>query len=75
MAILICLVALVFTSTAITLARVLPGPHNPLDYLVIGAVSVLLSMSVLFGAVLLTNRENERLSADTIASSDRDPHR
>ena len=38
------LVICVFISTALTLARVLPGPHNPLDYLVIGAVSVLLSL-------------------------------
>jgi hypothetical protein len=75
MAILICLLVCVFTSTAITIARVLPGPHNPLDYLVVGAISVLVSMSVLFAAVLRSNRSNERQHVSTIASSDRDLRR
>ena len=72
MAILICLLICVFTSTVITIARVLPGPHNPLDYLVAGAVSVLISMSLLFVVVARSNRSNERQHVSTSVSSDRD---
>ena len=64
------LVICVFIATALTLARVLPAPHKPLDYVVIGAVSVLLSLSALFAAVLLSTQSSERLRANTGASSD-----
>jgi len=38
----------VFVSTAAILSQVLPGPHKPADYLVIGGVATLLCLVLLF---------------------------
>jgi hypothetical protein len=39
---------LVFVATAAILSQVLPGPHKPADYLVIGGVATLLCLALLF---------------------------
>jgi len=38
----------VFVATAAILFQVLPGPHKPADYLVIGGVATLLCLVLLF---------------------------
>jgi hypothetical protein len=38
----------VFVATAAILSQILPGPHKPSDYLVIGGVSTLLCLVLLF---------------------------
>ena len=38
----------VFVATAAVLSQILPGPHKPSDYLVIGGVSTLLCLVLLF---------------------------
>ncbi|HEY6389895.1 MAG TPA: hypothetical protein VIX89_01385 [Bryobacteraceae bacterium] len=42
------LLLLVFAVTVVILLQVLPGPHKPTDYLVIGAVATLLCIVLLF---------------------------
>lgn len=44
---------LVFAATVAILSQVLPGPHKPGDYLVIGGVATLLCLALLF-VVLIT---------------------
>jgi hypothetical protein len=39
---------LVFAATVAILSQVLPGPHKPADYLVIGGVATLLCLALLF---------------------------
>jgi hypothetical protein len=39
---------IVFAVVAAVLFQVLPGPHGPADYLVIGSVATLAALSVLF---------------------------
>jgi len=39
---------LVFAATVAILSQVLPGPHKPSDYLVIGGVATLLCLALLF---------------------------
>ena len=45
---LAALLALLFAGTIALLVNVMPGPHKPMDYLVIGAVATLLCLVVLF---------------------------
>jgi hypothetical protein len=45
----------VFAVTVAILLQVLPGPHKPTDYLVIGAVPTLLCIVIVF--VLLIKRD------------------
>jgi len=42
------LLLVVFAITVAILLQVLPGPHKPTDYLVIGAVATLLCILLLF---------------------------
>ena len=50
--------ALVFLATAIILWRLIPEPHKPTDYLVIGSVATFAAMGVL-GVVLVSARGKE----------------
>ena len=45
---LAALTVLVFAGTVAVLVNVMPGPHKPMDYLVIGAVATLLCLVLLF---------------------------
>ena len=49
---------LAFVVTALILSRLIPEPHKPTDYLVIGSVATFAAMGVL-GVVLVTNRGKE----------------
>jgi hypothetical protein len=42
----------VFAASALIMIRILPGPDTKLDYLVIGAVSVMLALASVFVAVM-----------------------
>lgn len=42
------LMVLLFAGTVAVLVSVMPGPHKPTDYLVIGAVATLLCLLLLF---------------------------
>ena len=51
--ILLSMLALaVFGASALILRRFLPGPDTELDYLVIGAVSVMLALASVFAAIM-----------------------
>lgn len=39
---------MLFAGTVAVLVNVMPGPHKPMDYLVIGATATLLCLVVLF---------------------------
>ena len=45
---LAALMVLLFAGTVAVLVNVMPGPHKPMDYLVIGAVATLLCLLALF---------------------------
>ncbi len=45
---------LVFAGTVALLLYILPGPHAPTDYLVIGAVATLLCLLLLFVLLIKT---------------------
>jgi Na+-driven multidrug efflux pump len=45
---LAALMALLFAGTVAVLVNIMPGPHKPMDYLVIGAVATLLCLLALF---------------------------
>lgn len=45
---LTALMVLLFAGTVAVLVSVMPGPHKPTDYLVIGAVATLLCLLLLF---------------------------
>ncbi len=45
---LAALMVLLFGGTVVVLLNVMPGPHKPMDYLVIGAVATLLCLLLLF---------------------------
>ena len=42
----------VFLATSAILVNVLPGPHKPADYLVIGGVATLVCLALLFVVVI-----------------------
>jgi hypothetical protein len=67
---LIALAVCVFLSTVLSVLRVLPGPLEPLDYFVVGAVSVLVALTIPFMAVSLAIRARGHRRADRVASSD-----
>ena len=48
----------IFGVTVLVLLNVLPGPHKPTDYLVIGAVATLLCLLLLF--IVLINTMSKR---------------
>jgi hypothetical protein len=45
-------IAVVFLAVAAVLLKVLPAPHSPTDYLVIGASATMVSMVALFVVVI-----------------------
>ena len=45
---LAALLIMLFAGTVAVLVNVMPGPHKPMDYLVIGATATLLCLVVLF---------------------------
>jgi Na+/melibiose symporter-like transporter len=47
---------LIFAASVGVLVNIMPGPHKPTDYLVIGAVGTLLSLLLLF-VVLIKSAE------------------
>ena len=51
-----CGLAVMFAITVAVLMRVLPGPHGPTDYLVIGSVATLACISVLFVVYLVSGQ-------------------
>lgn len=42
----------VFAATVAILSQLMPGPHKPADYLVIGGVATLLCLALLFVVVI-----------------------
>ncbi|MGH9660350.1 MAG: hypothetical protein ACRD96_17505 [Bryobacteraceae bacterium] len=46
--------AILFVVSALILTRVVPGPHSPTDYLIIGCLATLISLVVLFVLVITT---------------------
>ena len=52
-------VLIVFGVVAAILLRLMPGPHHETDYLVIGAVSTLVSMLALFLALITTTLKSK----------------
>lgn len=52
----------VFAVTVAVLLNVMPGPHKPTDYLVIGAVATLLCLLLLF-IVLIKSTAKHRAAA------------
>jgi Na+/melibiose symporter-like transporter len=47
---------IVFAVTVLILANVLPGPHRPTDYLVMGGVATMLCLVLLFLALAVLPR-------------------
>jgi Na+/melibiose symporter-like transporter len=47
---------MVFAVTILILANVLPGPHRPTDYLVMGGVATMLCLVLLFVLLAVTPR-------------------
>lgn len=45
---------LIFGAVAAILLKVMPGPLKPIDYLVIGGIATLVSLLVLFAAIVST---------------------
>lgn len=43
---------IVFAVTALILSRVMPGPHKPTDYLVIGGVATIFCLVLLFAVLV-----------------------
>jgi hypothetical protein len=66
---LVALMVVLFGGTVAVLLNVMPGPHKPTDYLVIGAVATLLCLLLLF--VVLVKLPQRRKSG---ALPDRDRH-
>ena len=49
----------VFVATIAILSNILPGPHKPADYLVIGGVATLVCLAVLFMVVIAVPRRTK----------------
>jgi hypothetical protein len=45
---------IIFSVTVLIGLQLLPGPHSEMDYLVIGCIATLLSLTVLFAMLLAT---------------------
>jgi uncharacterized membrane protein len=45
--------AVVFAATALILSAVLPGPHKPTDYLVMGGVATIVCLALLFFVLIV----------------------
>lgn len=51
---LIAAIAVLFAATVAILTMVIPGPHRPTDYMVIGGIATMLCLVVLFVVLLST---------------------
>jgi hypothetical protein len=58
-----------FASVALVLLQVVPGPHKELDYMVIGTVSVMAALFVVFLVLIKTSFK----SSDLFFKSPKDP--
>ncbi len=45
--------AIVFAATVMLLMRLIPPPHRPADYMIIGAMATLISLITVFGGVAI----------------------
>ena len=50
-------IAVLFIATVVILLKIIPAPHQKLDYLVIGAVATFLSMILLWVAMMNAPKE------------------
>ena len=57
---LVGLMLLLFGGTVAVLVNVMPGPHKPMDYLVIGAVATLLCLLLLFVVLIKLPQRRKR---------------
>lgn len=57
---LVGLTLLLFAGTVAVLVNVMPGPHKPMDYLVIGAVATLLCLLLLFMVLIKLPQRRKR---------------
>ena len=53
----------IFAVTVAALLRVMPGPHKPTDYLVIGCVATLLCLLLLFVVLINASKRSAPKSA------------
>jgi hypothetical protein len=51
---------MIFAATVAILLVVMPGPHKPTDYLVIGCVATLLCLLLLFIVLINTPKRSDR---------------
>lgn len=49
--VLIAGVLVLFAATAALMLRLMPGPHNPADYMVVGSLAALVSLVLLFAVL------------------------
>jgi hypothetical protein len=49
-----CAALIIFSVTVVIGLQLLPGPHSEMDFLVIGCIATLLSLTVLFAMLLAT---------------------
>jgi hypothetical protein len=55
---------MIFAVTVTILLTVMPGPHKPTDYLVIGCVATLLCLLLLFVVLISAKPNRDREGAD-----------
>ena len=63
------LAACVFTVSAALLLQVVPGPHLALDYMVVGTVSVMVALLVVFIVLMKTSFRGVKIFSKTRAES------
>jgi uncharacterized membrane protein YhaH (DUF805 family) len=61
---LAAMMVMLFGGTVVVLVEVMPGPHKPMDYLVIGAVATLLCLLALF-VVLIKMPQRRKPDSET----------
>ncbi len=50
---LVLVIAVAFVVTTLILSVILPGPHKPTDYLVMGGVATIVCLAILFYALIV----------------------
>jgi Na+/melibiose symporter-like transporter len=55
---------MIFAVTVVILLTVMPGPHKPTDYLVIGCVATLLCLLLLFVVLINTPKPSAKPNRD-----------
>jgi Na+/melibiose symporter-like transporter len=65
---------MIFAATIAILLALMPGPHKPTDYLVIGCVATLLCLLLLFVVLINTARRPDRKPDPETDPSPTDPH-